>query len=298
MLPPLVSIIIPCFNYGRFIEETLKSVRDQTWSNWECIVIDDGSTDNSKEVVRDFCAKDSRFKYRYQKNKGVSAAKNNGLKVANGSYIQFLDADDLLSKAKLKYQLSVFKEKEVDIVYGISYYFLKNDITHLYLHPSKKEVDWMPRISGDGMYVLKRLLSSNIMTICSPLVKRDLIEKAGFFDLSLRYHEDWDYWIRCILSGGRLFYDGDENSASYIRVHEDSYSANTERHLAFRFIVQCKYFVFSKKIDNANYRLVRNGFKIYLKSCMKSLVSFKILKGLMNLLIVLKGFNKIVKGYR
>ncbi|MBC7439401.1 MAG: glycosyltransferase family 2 protein [Flavobacterium sp.] len=112
----LVSIIIPLFNQEKFLNETLESVLSQTYSNWECLVIDDGSTDNSAEIAKKWVGNDKRFKYFFKNNSGVSAARNFGLKNAKGDYIQFLDSDDFLYKEKLSLSMQIIIEKKLDIV--------------------------------------------------------------------------------------------------------------------------------------------------------------------------------------
>lgn len=112
----LISIIIPCFNQSAFLGETLQSVLIQTYSNWECLIIDDGSTDNSAEVAKKWVGNDQRFKYFFKNNSGVSAARNFGLKNAKGDYIQFLDSDDFLYKEKLSLSMQIIIEKKLDIV--------------------------------------------------------------------------------------------------------------------------------------------------------------------------------------
>src|SRR5215831_15925290 len=104
-VPPLVSVIVPAYNYGSLIGETLDSLRNQTYNNWECWVIDDGSTDNTSEVVRVYCKSDPRIKYLPQMNSGPSVARNNGIRHSRGSYLQFLDADDLLEKRKIEHHV-------------------------------------------------------------------------------------------------------------------------------------------------------------------------------------------------
>lgn len=109
----LISIIIPCYNQGRFLNETILSVYNQTYSNWECIIINDGSTDDSEEIVNRWAVKDNRFKYFYKENAGVSSARNLGLEKVNGNYIQFLDSDDLLESRKLELSiLSLIKSQK------------------------------------------------------------------------------------------------------------------------------------------------------------------------------------------
>lgn len=106
-MDPLVSVIIPCFNSSQYLGYSIESVLSQTFKNLECIVVDDGSTDNTKEVVRYFVNKDARVKYYYKKNGGVSSAKNYGLSKTVGIWIQILDADDWLLEAKLEKQIEV-----------------------------------------------------------------------------------------------------------------------------------------------------------------------------------------------
>ena len=102
-MTPLVSIIIPCYNQGNLLVNALGSVLKQSLSAWECIIINDGSTDNSAEIAKAFCAKDKRFTYIYQQNGGSATARNTGLKHVQGKYIQFLDADDIIEIYKLEY---------------------------------------------------------------------------------------------------------------------------------------------------------------------------------------------------
>jgi glycosyltransferase involved in cell wall biosynthesis len=105
MTEPLVSIIIPTYNRSSVIRETLDSVFAQTYNNWECIIVDDGSTDNTSNVVLTYVAKDKRFHY-YKRpdthNEGGNGARNYGLEISKGVYVQFLDSDDLLAKNKLE----------------------------------------------------------------------------------------------------------------------------------------------------------------------------------------------------
>jgi len=91
----MTSIIIPAYNADKYISETINSVLSQSYADWELIIVDDGSTDKTAEIVKQFCKKDNRIKYYYQKNSGVSVARNFGLNKAKGEYISFLDADDI-----------------------------------------------------------------------------------------------------------------------------------------------------------------------------------------------------------
>jgi len=108
----MISIIIPIYNSGKELERLLKSVQNQSFTDYEVIMIDDGSCDNSAEICKKFSQNDERFKYFYQENKGVSIARNNGLKNAKGDYITFLDADDVIDSDYLK----VLTSEDADIV--------------------------------------------------------------------------------------------------------------------------------------------------------------------------------------
>jgi glycosyltransferase involved in cell wall biosynthesis len=113
----LVSIIMPTYNCGAFIEETIRSAQSQTYKDWEMIIIDDGSKDNSAEVVRSYMEKDERIKFLQQENAGSAAARNNGIRNAEGQYIALLDADDLWEPSFLQEQIAFMTEKDAVCVY-------------------------------------------------------------------------------------------------------------------------------------------------------------------------------------
>lgn len=101
-----VSIIVPCFNQAQYLDEALQSVYDQTYQDWECVIVNDGSLDNTEEVAKNWIVKDARFKYFYKENGGLSSARNLGLDIVRGYYIQFLDSDDILDVKKLELSLA------------------------------------------------------------------------------------------------------------------------------------------------------------------------------------------------
>ncbi|WP_016991392.1 glycosyltransferase family 2 protein [Flavobacterium sp. ACAM 123] len=108
----LVSIIVPCYNQAQFLDEALQSVLDQTYTDWECIIVNDGSPDHTEEVAKKWAAKDNRFNYYYKENGGLSSARNLGLEKAKGDFIQFLDSDDCIDKTKLELSLEQFNATE------------------------------------------------------------------------------------------------------------------------------------------------------------------------------------------
>ncbi|MGZ4035149.1 MAG: glycosyltransferase family 2 protein [Bacteroidia bacterium] len=221
---PLVSIIIPCYNYALYLPESVGSIIDQTYSNWECIIIDDGSIDNSREVAESLCAKDKRVKYFLQKNSGPTVARNYGLSLAKGDFIQFLDADDLLENKKIEKQLAVFKQQpDCDIVYGGVKYFNSPDKFKLYDNLDLKSGPWMKKLSGKGDVMISGLLNGNIMVISSPLSRKSLFEKFGNMNEVLQFNEDWELWARFAIGNAKFQYDESPGTRVLVRVHE-SYS--------------------------------------------------------------------------
>jgi glycosyltransferase involved in cell wall biosynthesis len=223
----LITIIIPTHNYGRYITETLDSLISQTYPYWECIIIDDGSVDNTKEVLKTYLANDSRFRYFYQECQGVSAARNVGLKKATGSYIQFLDADDILPNEKLAIHAAYLEENPaIDIIYSDVRYFSNDDRTKLSFSFDMKNIEWMPKVNNEHE-TITALVQSNIMPIHSPLSRADLLTKVGLFNSAMRYCEDWDYWFRCAVAGGQIRYLDDPSAIVFVRVHKVSASQNS-----------------------------------------------------------------------
>lgn len=220
----LVSFIIPTYNCAFAIGETLECLAKQTYENWEAIVIDDGSSDNTKDTIGHYIARDSRFKYIRQENKGVSAARNRGLKTSKGEYIQFLDADDLISVDKIEKQVKMMEEdRTIDISYTNAFYFADTDKSTLYTDFALKNVKWMTEASGSGFPVVKALIDRNISPIQSPLFKKDSCFPI-YFNEDLTHGEDWLFWFQLAINNKKFYYFDDKNSYSLVRVHGGSAS--------------------------------------------------------------------------
>lgn len=134
---PLVSIIVPVFNTEEYLLECLKSIQQQTYSNFEVLLINDGSTDNSKEICQDFGVTDSRFKLYSQTNAGLSAVRNKGIELSQGEYILFVDSDDLISQHLLENAVNILLKNNVDLVL-FSYYVVNSGVNEqpVYENPS------------------------------------------------------------------------------------------------------------------------------------------------------------------
>ncbi len=227
---PLVSIIIPCYNYAHFLSECFENLKNQSHTNWECLIVDNASTDNSKDVIHSFSALDNRIKYFYQPVKGPSAARNLGIKEAKGEFVQFLDADDLLQANKLKNGISIFNNHpDAAIVYSDMRYFAhgnENELFYAMQLNKTQDKPWMCYAQGQKKEMLPDLLKANIMVISSPLIKKSTLDEIGNFDETLAYNEDWELWLRFALANKKFILDKENDSMTLIRVHKTSHSSN------------------------------------------------------------------------
>jgi glycosyltransferase involved in cell wall biosynthesis len=247
----LVSIIVPCFNYGWILAETLDSILAQTHGNWECIIINDGSADDTQAVAEHYQAKDARFRYVYQANGGLSAARNHGLRLAKGKYLQFLDADDLLAPRKLAIQAAYLDaHPEVDLIYGDVRYFRHGELGTLSRSLNMEDKPWMPGVTGKGEPLLKGLLQQNIMVVTAPLLRATVLNKTGPFAEDLRSMEDWDFWVRCALNGACFHYDDTPATWSLVRVHATSMSQDLTKMFKFEVIARLRI---QKLLEKQNY---------------------------------------------
>jgi glycosyltransferase involved in cell wall biosynthesis len=188
---PVVSVVIPTYNRAHILGRSLGSVLAQTFQDFEVIVVDDGSTDNSEEIVRSFS--DARVRYlRHESNKGGSAARNTGIRAAKGQYVAFQDSDDEWLPEKLAIQLEAFKTSKLEHL-GV--------VTCPLFGAHDGKLDETPRSKGNSKdgWVYKDLLTRRfVVGVGTPtlLVRRDAITEANLFDESLPRDEDWDFVLR------------------------------------------------------------------------------------------------------
>jgi len=213
----MISIIIPSYNSAHLICDTLESVLQSTLSYFEIIIINDGSTDNTQDVVTPYLA-DTRIKYIYQHNKGLAGARNTGINAANGEYLVFLDADDLILPNKLHVQSEYLNQHpEIDMVYSLSQWFIEYDLN------DTRPVTF-PVYEGD---VLDQLIYGNFMHVNSVMVRREKVIAAGLFDETLRELEDWDLWLRMVLRGSKIGFT--PGILSKVRIRRGSMTSNQKR---------------------------------------------------------------------
>lgn len=224
---PLVTVIIPAYNYGHFVSETLASVHAQTYQNWECIVVDDGSTDDTSAVLSKFSRNESRVKIIRQENKGLAEARNTGIAHSTGEYLQFLDADDLLEPKKLERQIEFLeRHKDVDIVYADVRYFRTGNREELLFSQALENAPWVVPLSAKGKDVLMSLLRNNFMVVSSALLRRSVVTDVGLFDGGVKGVEDWDYWLRCAIGDKQFHFQDTEDGRTLIRIHPNSMSTD------------------------------------------------------------------------
>ncbi len=178
-----VSVIIPTFNRKNFLKEAIESVLLQSYKNFEIIVVDDGSTDGTREMIK---SEYKMIKYIYQKNSGPSAARNRGIVEAKGEYISFLDSDDLWLKDKLKEEMEFLEEnREYKICYTDEIW-IRNGKR---VNPKKKH----RKYSG---WIFEKTLPLCIISPSSVIIHRSVFAHVGLFDESLFVCEDYDLWLR------------------------------------------------------------------------------------------------------
>lgn len=224
----LVSVIIPSYNYGAYLADTIASLQSQDYKHWEAIVVDDGSTDDTAAQVAVFAQQDARVIYIHQKNQGVSTARNTGIARARGEFVLFLDADDLLSPSKLHAHFEHFLRcPSVDISYSTFRYFAdskRNVFFTNYRLDSLQE--WSRPVSGYGENTFPAFIRKNNLPLQAAMFRRDLLHRVGYFDPTMRALEDWDYLLRCILRGACMAGVDEPTAMTLIRVHSGSATRN------------------------------------------------------------------------
>ena len=210
----LISIIIPTYNRAHLIGETLDSILVQTYPNWECIVVDDGSTDTTADVMREYIKKDNRFQYHQRpinKIKGPNSCRNYGFEMSNGEYIKWFDSDDVMLPYLLEKQVLSFAKNVEMSVCKLSYFDFERRV------PIKENI-----ISSKNL-IEDYLIGNVTFYISGPLWKRIFLEKQNqLFDESLTNLDDWDFNLRMLYQKPNITYSNEV--LILYRVHGDSLS--------------------------------------------------------------------------
>lgn len=199
MEAPLVSVIVPAYNAERFLAETLGSLQAQTLTDWEALVVDDGSCDRTAEIAERFAADDARLQVFRRSNAGVSATRNFAAAQARGTYLAFLDADDLWAPSKLAEQVAAFAAEDVDVVFCSLLYFESD--------PSQMSRPSWPEIGGlhCAAEMAVKLAGEPFLIPSCVMLRASLLKEVGGFDQSFAASEDWDLWLRLCAAGSTFW---------------------------------------------------------------------------------------------
>lgn len=207
----LVSVIIPTYNRAKWLREAIESVRDQTFTDWELIVVDDGSSDNTAEV----CGQYAFCRYLWQENSGVSAARNAGMAAANGLLLAFLDNDDRWLPGKLERQVEFLEDrKDVVLTYTGLHWFDEQDGRIRGSYNPPEELD------------AHKILHDWFVPNSSSVIRRSVISKVGLWDTRFALAQDRDYFLRLALQGA---VGGMSDVLTEIRHHNSHLSGNKAR---------------------------------------------------------------------
>ncbi|MBR3698946.1 MAG: glycosyltransferase family 2 protein [Bacteroidales bacterium] len=204
MNDPLVSIIVPCYNQSEYLPEALDSVLAQTYQRWECVIVNDGSPDNTEEIAKRYLDKDDRFVYVSRENGGLASARNAGIAKSRGSFILPLDADDRIAPTYIEKAVNRFsKVPETKVVYcKVAKFGIENELLEL------------------PPYEYESLLWRNCI-VCSAMFKRVDYDKTNGYNENMVYgNEDWDFWLSLLRKDDVVFRIDEE--LFYYRIKETS----------------------------------------------------------------------------
>lgn len=227
----MISIVVPVYNTEKYLDEAIGSVLAQTFSDWELLLVDDGSTDNSATICKKYVDQDSRIRYIHKSNGGQASARNLGIKNARFEWIAFLDSDDLWAPEKLETQIGEIEKEKPDFLYSAGYEMFED---------RNVAYNWyFKKFKGDDFFqILYRSCMVNCNTV---LVSKKLLIETGLFDENqlLRGVEDWDLWMRLAKKSKVVF--GSEKKLAYYRIHGDGIHLQKARIYIGKLNVYSKY---------------------------------------------------------
>jgi glycosyltransferase involved in cell wall biosynthesis/O-antigen ligase len=214
----LISVIIPAYNIENYISKTIESVLSQTYKNLEIIIVDDGSTDNTNNIIQKYAKKEKRIIVLSQNNKGPSAARNLGFSVAKGEYLCIIDGDDIMLPEKIESQACLLESNpSIGFTYSKVYYF-KDKINDIYIRD-------LAAIDGSDLVHQKLLKYGTFITPNSVFFRKNVFDQFGGFDESLRSSEDFDYWLSLSKRGVNFLHQ--DKYLTLCRIREGSATSNS-----------------------------------------------------------------------
>jgi teichuronic acid biosynthesis glycosyltransferase TuaG len=227
----LISVIMPAYNMEKYIAQSIESVIAQTYNEWELVVVDDGSNDNTSLIVKEYAVKDQRIKYFYQENGHLAKARNTGISMAKGEIVAFLDSDDLWLPQKLKISLQILLESKVDLLFSESYHFDENIFD---LSKADYPVMGVLNMTYSGDEALRLFIERNRVPVLTVLVYKSKVTELGGFDTNLKKSEDFDLWIR-LLKSGSIFKSISQPLSAYRMVNN---SMSSSDRLSSKFVLE------------------------------------------------------------
>lgn len=219
MPKPLVSIVIPAYNAEKYLEQTIQSVLDQTYSNWELIVVDADSEDDTARVAKTFVARDKRIFYFLRERDGIASGRNAGIEKARGKYIAFLDADNIFLPKKLELQVDYLESHhECGVCYSkiLHFYDGKPDI----FYENKNEKPF------NGEDLLRECLRRNFINVLSVLVRKSVFDAHGAFKQGWQACDEQYVWVN--LAYHRVVFSYLDEVVGFLRLHRTSDSARSD----------------------------------------------------------------------
>lgn len=223
---PRVTVLTPLYNSSAFLRRTLDSLIGQTYTDWESILVDDGSTDNTVEVVKPYLDTDNRFRLVQQENQGIASARNTAIKHARGEWICLLDHDDRWLPAKLEKQLAYADKHNLDMVCSNAFVVTETD-RWIYTRGFSEVAAAVARAATDpSVDVFEQCIRIGFLCASTVMLKHSLFERHGLFDPAAVPADDYDMWLRCIPDARLGFID--EPLIEYF-LHAGNYSRNEIR---------------------------------------------------------------------
>lgn len=264
MQSPLISIIIPTYNRAFLLSETLNSVLAQTYKNWECIIIDDGSNDNTGDIIKRYLKKDKKFKFwqrsgKYQR--GGCGARNEGMEKSTGDFIIFLDSDDLLSEDCLKKRIKYLQETNADdmLIFPTGL-ILQNSVN------SDRIWNSLAGKGNDHISLVKSFLNQDILWHTNGVLwKKSFIQKLGGWDEDLKVWQDWELHIRALLAfPGLSMYNTEPDNFYRFKVSDSIAAAVNSK----KYIQQAAFSIsrINTQILQKNYYLKENLFALLIRN--------------------------------
>jgi len=217
---PFLSVIMPAYNSARYISDAIESVKNQTFQNWELIVIDDGSSDGTAQIVKSFSSGDERIVlYESGERLGVSAARNKAVSLARGEWIAFLDSDDMWAPSKLEKQIALAEKKECRFVFTGSAFIDENGRFYKGIFKAPEAVGY------------ERLKNHNVISCSSVFIKKELFESVGMEGDYM--HEDYAAWLKILKNGEKAY--GINQPLLIYRISSNSKSGNKLRSIKMTY---------------------------------------------------------------